>query len=55
MVIAWDVLNSPETLFELAGGEFHFEVGWGGGSKARSYPDAPGCDESLQFAAVLPM
>jgi len=23
MVIAWDVLNSPETLFELAGGELH--------------------------------
>lgn len=27
MVIAWDVLNSPETLFELAGGEFHFGFG----------------------------
>jgi hypothetical protein len=23
MVVAWDVLNSLETLIELAGGEFH--------------------------------
>ncbi len=27
MAIAWDVLNSPETPFELAGGEFHFGFG----------------------------
>lgn len=45
MVIAWDVLNSPETLFELAGGEFHV----GNEESTRRMDVSVESSEELQF------